>query len=112
MIYGDKLTKINNQNIITPLSPDPLVIGQANNLYNYTLNNLINYLDLDGKFIFTLTAAAVWGGVKLFAGGAAVGATVNVATQVGSDMIGGFHNIWFIMEWWNWCCLWWWSTNA
>jgi len=67
MIYGD----LKNNDV-----PDMLSMMQSNNLYGYTLNNPVNYLDLDGKAVVTGTI------ILIVVVGAAVGGGANVGYQL------------------------------
>jgi RHS repeat-associated protein len=70
---GNRIYGRNPNNI-----PDPLAIGQSQNLYVYALNNPLIYVDHNGEFILT----------TLIVGGL-VAAGTNIITQVGSDRIAG-----------------------
>jgi hypothetical protein len=46
MIYGDSVIYADNERVN---DPDPSAIRQCNNLYGYTLNNPLIYVDLYGS---------------------------------------------------------------
>lgn len=60
-------------------SPDPLRFqGGATNLYSYSVQDPVNFVDQDGQFVLPLMVA-----------GAAIGAGVNVAGTIGANYISG-----------------------
>ena len=94
MIYGDPYTYSEVPEPLRGLAPDPLAMGQANNLYGYTMNNPVNNVDLNGEALITVSVGAIWGGIKLvggaFAVGGSIGAGANIFTQGVND---GWDNI-------------------
>ena len=74
MLYGDSLLLYSGMNTM----PDMLAIQQSRNLYSYSLNNPINYVDYDGHIVGTIIGAI---------GGAIVGG-ISAAIQ-GTDILTG-----------------------
>ena len=51
MIYGDLETYSEVPDPLRGIAPDPLALGQSNNLYGYTLNDPVNNVDPTGEAI-------------------------------------------------------------
>ena len=80
MIWGDPQTYSGVPIPLLGLAPDPLATGQSSNLYGYTMNNPLTYVDLNGEFI--VTALAVTAGLAL--AGASIGGGASVASDIGN----------------------------
>ena len=65
MIYGDFETYSEVPELLRGIAPDPLALGQSNNLYGYTMNNPVNNVDLNGDFIISAIVAVATVVVKV-----------------------------------------------
>ena len=88
MIYGDPGIHADYEIVV---GPDPFAIRQSRNLYEYTLNNPLNYVDLDGK-CFWKPAPPIGG---LGSAGSAVATGSNTVTYAiaGVVSLAGFTTI-------------------